>query len=262
MDPKKVYNEHLPTIRGIAASVARRGRLNPQESEDFVQDVCVRLFEDDYRILRKFKGESRITTYLTTVIGRLLSQRRVEEWGKWRPSAEAKRIGEKAIVLEKLLSRDGYTFEEAVRILTTPAGSQYTRAELETIYARLPHRTPRPMEIASDVLPDAVAPEADAAERVERSEREQIAERVAKALDEILEELRPQDKLILKLRFWHEQKVPDIALVLHMDDKKIYKRIEQLKVVLRHGLERAGISKADVDRLLDAGDQEIKRSKP
>lgn len=261
MDPKKVYNEHLPTIRGIAASVARRGRLNPQESEDFVQDVCVRLYEDDCEIIRKFKGESRITTYLTTVIGRLLSQRRVEEWGKWRPSAEAKRLGEKAITLEKYLYRDNWSFDEAVKILTTPTGSQYTREELEAIYERLPHRNPRPMEIATDVVPDAVASDSDAAERVERSEREQIRRRVELALDEVLVTLGPQDQLLLQLRFWLERKVPEIARILHMDEKKIYKRIEQLKVVLRHAMERAGVSKEDVDRLLAAGDQEIQRSK-
>ncbi|HYH07919.1 MAG TPA: sigma-70 family RNA polymerase sigma factor [Thermoanaerobaculia bacterium] len=258
MDPKKVYDEHLPTIRRIAASVARRGHLNPQESEDFVQEVCVRIYEDDCGIIRKFKGESSFSTYLTTVITRLLHQRRVEEWGKWRPSAEAKRIGDKAILLERLLFRDGYSFHEAVYILTTPAGSQFTIPELEAIYIRLPHRNPRPMEISSDVLPDAVAVESDAHDRVERGDREQAMRRAARTIDDILKTLPSQDRLMLLLRFWYVRKVPEIARVLHMDQKKIYKRLDQLYVELRRGLERAGVSQSDVAGLLVHGDQELR----
>jgi RNA polymerase sigma factor for flagellar operon FliA len=258
MDPKKVYNDELPTIRRIAASVARKGHLDPQESEDFVQEVCVRLYEKDCAIIAKFKGDSSFSTYLTTVIRRLLSERRVMAWGKWRPSAEAKRIGDKAITLERLLYRDGYTFAEAVGVLTTPAGAQYTLSELESIYIRLPHRNPRPVEIANDVVPDAVAVDADAFDRIERTDRERTVRKAARTIDEIIETLRPLDRLMLQLRFWDALKAPEIARVLHIDQKKIYKRLDQLLDALRLGLERAGVSRSDAAALLVHGDQELK----
>ena len=257
MDAQQVYNENLGTIRRIAAFEARRNQLHPEEAEDFVQEVCKRLLEDDYAIIRKFEGRSQFSTYLTTVIGHLFHEVRVKLWGKWRPSAEAKRIGDKAITLERMITRDGYTFSEAVKVLTTPAGSQYTIAELEVIYTRLPPRNPRPVIISDDVVPDALAVNSEADGRVEMGERERAARQTAIAIDEALAAMDGEDRLLLQLRFWDGRKVPDIAQLLHSDQKKLYKRLDRLFLLLRRALETAGVTRSDIDTLLVSGDQEI-----
>src|SRR5689334_7815875 len=128
MNPETTYLEHRESIERIAAFVARRGHLNADESAEFVQIVSYKLFEDDWAIIRKFEGRSSFTTYLTTVIARFFHQWRVEQWGKWRPSAEAKRLGDKAITLERLITRDGFTFDEAVKVLTIRDGAMCTVA--------------------------------------------------------------------------------------------------------------------------------------
>jgi RNA polymerase sigma factor (sigma-70 family) len=257
MSPEQTYLQNLDSIERIAAFVARRAHLNPEDSSDFVQIVCLRLLEDDYAVIRKFEGRSAFSTYLTTVILRLFHQWRVEQWGKWRPSAEAKRLGEKAITLERLVTRDGYTFDEAVNVLTTRDSSPYTADELELLYLRLPLRNPRPVLISDEVSPDAVAVDGDADARVTARDRERTAQLFAGTMDEARASLEPEDRLMLELRFAHNYKVPDIARVLHLDQKKIYKRLERLFVILRRALEGAGVCKADVDQLLDRGDQEI-----
>ena len=257
MNPETTYLQNLASIERIAAFVARRGHLSPDDSADFVQIVHVRLIEDDYAIIRKFEGRSTFSTYLTTVIIRLFHQWRVEQWGKWRPSAEAKRLGEKAITLERLITRDGFTFEEAVRTLTTRSGALYTVAELEMLYVRLPLRNPRPVLVSEEVSPDAVAVDGDADERIETSDRERTARTTAAAIDGELASLDAEDRLILQMRFIHNRKVPDIARILQIDQKKIYKRLDKLFAILRRALEKAGVCKADVDRLLERGDQEI-----
>lgn len=258
MNPETTYLQHLESIERIAAFVARRGHLNADETVEFVQIVRVKLFEDDYAIIRKFEGRSSFSTYLTTVILRLFHQWRVEMWGKWRPSAEAKRLGDKAITLERLITRDGFTFQEAVNVLTMRAGGLYTVAELETLYIRLPLRNPRPMLVSDDVAPDVVAVDGDADERVESHDRECSARRCAAALDAALAQFDAEDRLILQLRFWDAKKVPEIARITGIDQKKIYKRLEKLFGVLRRALESAGVSQADVDKLLGRGDQEIR----
>jgi RNA polymerase sigma factor (sigma-70 family) len=258
MNPETTYLQNLASIERIAAFVARRGHLNADDTTEFVQIVRVRLFEDDYAIIRKFEGRSSFPTYLTTVIIRLFHQWRVEQWGKWRPSAEAKRLGEKAITLERLITRDGFTFQEAVRTLTTRAGAVYTVAELEMLYVRLPLRNPRPVLVSEEVSPDAVAVNGDADERIETSDRERTARTAAAAIEGELASLDAEDRLILQMRFTHNRKVPDIARVLQIDQKKIYKRLDKLFAILRRALEKAGVRKADVDQLLDRGDHEIR----
>lgn len=258
MTAEQTYQEHLETIRRIASFVAHRNHLNPDEVKDFTQEVCLRLLDDDYAIIGKFEGRSSFSTYLTTVIMRLYQQWRVAMWGKWRPSAEAKRLGDKATTLERLMTRDGYTFSEAVSVLTTPESSQFTVEELEAIYIRLPPRNPRPTIISGEVSPDVAAADANAADRVETQERRRIARKVGEALDRKLAGMDAEDRLILQMRFWKAMKVPEIAQRLHLDQKKIYKRLDRLFQVVRRALEESGVSKSDVAALLSSGDQEIR----
>lgn len=257
MNPEATYLQHLERIKRTALYVARRAHLNADETDEFVQNVCVRLFENDYAIIRKFEGRSAFTTYLTTVILHLYHQCLVEEKGKWRPSAEAKRLGDTAVVFERLLTRDGFTVSEAVQVLTVRAGAQCTVAELEAIYLRLPLRTGRPVLVSGEVSPDAVSVEPDAEDRLEAEERERSARRATAAIDEAVNGMAAEDRLILQLRFWRSRKVPDIARMLNIDQKKLYKRLDKLLAVLRRALESAGISREDVDKLLGRGDHEI-----
>ena len=255
MNPEEIYLQNLRTIERIAAFVARRHHLAATEVEEFVQEVRVRLLDDDYAIIRKFEGRSTFSTYLTTVIGRLFHQWRVEQWGKWRPSAEAKRLGDKAITLEKLLSRDGFTLSEAVRMLTT-GSSPYTISELEAIYLRLPTRNPRPIVVSDDVMPD-VPVESDAYERIEAGDRTRVCRTAMEVIDRAAQTMDAEDRLILRMRFCEARRVPDIARILILDQKKLYKRLEKLFHVLRKELEKAGVSHDDLAGLLNAGDEEV-----
>lgn len=250
MKPEELYLQHLQSIERIAAFVARRNHLGPDEAAEFTQEVRVRLLEDNYGVIRKFQGLSQFTTYLTTVIVRLFHQYRVERWGKWRPSAEAKRLGDKAITLERLITRDGYTFDEAVKTLTTPAGSQYTVAELEAIYVRLPPRSPRPVVVSGEISPDAASVEADAYDHVEMADRECVARKTCSAIDALIQSMDVQDRQILYMRFAQSLKVPDIARRLHVEQKKVYKRLDTLFGRLRKDLESKGLRPNEISALL------------
>ena len=258
MSAESLYLQHLDAIERIAGFVARKRHLNASEADEFVQVVRVRLFEDDYAILRKFQGRSTFSTYLTTVILRLLHQWRISQWGRWRPSAEACRMGGKAVLLERLLWREGFSFHEAVQILTTPAGAACTEEELELIYVHLPERNSRPTMVSDEHLQEAIAVEGDAFERVERRESEQAARAAAGCIDDGLAALPREDQMILKLRFWDGRKVADIARLLHTDQKRLYKRLQNLLKKLRRDLELAGVSPAEAAKLLGRGDQEIR----
>jgi RNA polymerase sigma factor (sigma-70 family) len=258
MNPEETYLQNLRTIERIAAFVARRHHLDSAEAEEFVQEVRVRLLDDNYAVIRKFEGRSTFSTYLTTVIGRLFTQWRVEQWGKWRPSAEAKRLGDKAVTLERMMSRDGFTLSEAMRVLTTPRGSAYTLSELEAIYVRLPTRNPRPVVVSDGAVPDVPSEQADAYERMEADDRGRTARHAVQVLDGVINRMDPQDRLILQLRFWKGRRVPDIARALQLDQKKLYKHLDRLFLVLRRELENAGVSQADVAGLLCSGDEEVR----
>ncbi|HET7433170.1 MAG TPA: sigma-70 family RNA polymerase sigma factor [Thermoanaerobaculia bacterium] len=257
MTAEEQFLQNITTIERICAFVCRRNHLVGDEAADFTAEVKLKLVEGDYGIIRKFEGRSSFSTYLTTVIQRLFHQYRVEQWGKWRPSAEAKRLGDKAITLERLITRDGLTLDEAVKTLTTPQSSCYTVAELESIYLRLPLRNPRPVLVSEEVSPDAAAVDAEADDRVMARDRERAARSTMAALDVSLDKLDVEDRQILKMRFWEGQKVPEIARRMQLDQKKVYKKLDKLFLMLRRELERAGIRSSDVEPLLTTGDYEL-----
>jgi RNA polymerase sigma factor for flagellar operon FliA len=256
-DAEQYFLAHLCQIERIIAVVCRQNHVSAQDAEEFKADTLLKLIDGNYAILRKFEGRSQFTTYLTTVIRRLFYQYRVQLWGKWRPSAEAKRLGDKAITLERLMTRDGYSFTEAVDLLTSTPDSAFTAKELEVIYLRLPSRMPRPVLVSDADAPDVAADGADASNGLMSAERECTARRATAAVDACSSGLDAEDQIILRMRFANDMRVPDIARILSLDMKKLYKRIDKLLIRLRMGLEKAGIERADIDDLLVHGDQDI-----
>jgi DNA-directed RNA polymerase specialized sigma24 family protein len=146
MDVERQLEELLPLLERVVASTCRRHALGADEGEDFASWVKVRLNESDYAVLRKFRGSSSLRTYLIVVVTNLFKDYRIAQWGKWRPSAAAKRAGDLGVQLEGLFYRDGRTFTEAVALLHGSFGLEDSRAEIESLATRLRPRTLRRFE--------------------------------------------------------------------------------------------------------------------
>lgn len=248
-----LFLRHLLLIEKIAVSACRPNRLPEADVEDFVSWVKLALIENDYAVIRKFEGRSSFSTYLTTVIRRLLSQHRAKEWGRWRPSAEARRLGDLAITLERLTTRDGHSMADAMQILGTGTPPAASRAALESIARRLPLRQPRVKLVAAESSARAVASEDDPTEAVRHHDRRTTARAATQALDRVVAGFRPEDQLLLRQRFWNGQSVADIAQALQLHQKRTYRRFDKLLERLRTELETAGVGRAEVDDLIRSG---------
>ena len=259
MKPEDLFLQNLDLIDRIAAFVSRRNHVPPCEAEDFNSHVRFKLIEGNYAIIRKFEGRSSFATYLTTVIQRLYFQYRVQMWGKWRPSAEAKRLGDKGIAIERLLTRDGYTYGEVIEMLTTGTAPAFTRREIEAIHARLPVRQPRPVLVSESASSDMPARELPDAGLI-GAERQHVARAAYAVLDRAIGDMSTEERTILRMRFASSLKVPEIATALSIDAKKLYKRIDKLLVFLRGTLERAGIDRRVLDDILNV-DGEVPRTR-
>jgi RNA polymerase sigma-70 factor (ECF subfamily) len=62
---------------------ARSVRLSPEDREDLCAEVFLKIIQDDFAILRHFRGESSLPTYLTVVTRRIVVKRMMAR----RPSA-------------------------------------------------------------------------------------------------------------------------------------------------------------------------------
>src|SRR3954454_18591748 len=63
---------HLATVDAAVAFVSRRKLLSPDEREELRSSVYVKLLENDCGVLRQFRGESQLRTFLFVVVERVL----------------------------------------------------------------------------------------------------------------------------------------------------------------------------------------------
>src|SRR5258706_111345 len=143
MTREQLFLSELALIERVIAWVCARRCLRGADAEDFGSAVKLRLIEGDYEILGRFEGRSSLKTYLAAVIQRLYLDYQTQRFGKWRPSAEARRLGPVALRLESLLYPDGLTFEEACGVLQTDFGVTESREALYELSQKLPLRRNR-----------------------------------------------------------------------------------------------------------------------
>jgi RNA polymerase sigma factor for flagellar operon FliA len=239
MDPREWYVDHLDVIKRIAESLCRRNGVRGADAEDFVADVELKLLQDDHAVIRKYRGASSETTFLTVVISNLFRDYRIKKWGKWRPSAEAKRRGELAERLEAAIYRDGQSFEQACDILAQDSRLTVNRTELRKLLEELPYRVARRLDDATnlDELPSSNSADA----RVLDHERDEHMQAAKAALGRAVERLGPEDRVIVRLRFFEGLSMADVAREMGLPQKPFYARVRRLLESLQRDLGSQGI---------------------
>jgi RNA polymerase sigma factor for flagellar operon FliA len=248
MDPQALFLSNLPTIERIVATIGRRHAFPADDQEELASYVKLRLIEHDYAVLAKFQGRSSLTTYLNVVITNCFRDFRTARWGRWRPSAEARRLGPLALRLECLLYRDGYAVREAIEKLRAAGDHLPADAELARLAARIPARS-RPRTVTSAAAEEITAADVTDAE-VARQELDESRTTTMQEVERALASLAPEDQLIVRMRYFDAMSVADIARTLRLDQKPLYRRIENSLSRLRVLLEQRGIDRTLVAAFL------------
>jgi RNA polymerase sigma factor (sigma-70 family) len=242
------FLEALPVIDDVTDHVCRRHRLNAAEADEFRSDVRLHFIENNYDVLRRFEGRCALATYVTVVVQRLFFDWRNRMWGRWRPSSEARRLGPSAILLERLIVRDGWTIEQSLDMLRINHQIEIDdtiREFCNTLTARAPARR----LVSEDDASEVASPGPSADDSVVLAERDFLAKRVQAALDRARQSLPAMDRLMLKMRFDDGMAVSDIARALHLDQRPMYRTIERLLKAVGAAMLAEGISRAEIDAL-------------
>ncbi|HEU0080352.1 MAG TPA: sigma-70 family RNA polymerase sigma factor [Longimicrobiaceae bacterium] len=253
MEPSDLLVAHRQWIEKVAAITCHRNSVWGDEAEEFASLVMMKVIENDYAVLRKFRGESDLKTYLATVVTRRFQEYLRERWGRWRHSAQAERLGQPAKDLEALVYRDRYTLHEAVEVLRTSGRTSASDGELTRLFAELPVRSQRP-GTADPTLLDRLPDPARTDDRVIGAEAEERCRKVMEALLRTLSRMDPDDQILVRGRFGEGRSVADIARGLRRDQAPLYRRSERLRDEIRRSMEAGGIRGEDVDECLDLSD--------
>lgn len=216
----------------VIAAVGRAHRLSPDEAEDFAQTAHLKLLERNYAPLAQFTGRSTLRTYLTVVVTRLLLDWRNSRYGKWRPSAWARRHGTTAIQLDRLVTRDGHSPQEAMSILEHRPQPPESAA-LRDLLENLPRRSRARLVSADDLEERAIGMFEDPVEQAQiAASRQRAVKRLARAY----RRLEPADRRLIHLRFERGLQVSQIAVSLGVQAKPLYARIHRILELLRRAV--------------------------
>jgi RNA polymerase sigma factor (sigma-70 family) len=249
--PEKLFLSSLDTIERAARFVARREGLSPPDADDLAATVRLVLLENDYAVLRGFEGRCSLATYVASIAHRLAADARIHAGGRWRPSAEAKRAGEGAVLLESLVVRDHKSVEEALP-LVQKIDPAMTRESAEALLKRLPVRGVRARLVALDErVPEQEVDSETVEERVLAHDRNTAAATASTVVRDALSQLSADDRVLLRLRFGNGMRVSAIARAWQCEQQLLYRRIETIVRRLRRQLTDAGIDAVTAAQLID-----------
>ena len=249
---ENLFVSSLPDIERVSRYIAHRHRLSQDETDDFCSEVNLAIIQGNYAVLSSFQGRSSLRTYLTTVIQRMFLDYRRRLWGKWRPSAEAQRRGPLALRLEILLYREGLSFDEALETMRANFACDESREALVELAQGLPPRTNR-RAMAEGVDDIGTVPAGELASPEAQLEGANTSARAQGLIDDVMTALDPQDRIVLRMRFEDDISVADIARTLRLDQKRLYRRIEELLAGFRRSLGDRGLGWPEVVRMIERG---------
>jgi RNA polymerase sigma factor (sigma-70 family) len=248
VDYQRLLIDHLDLIAQIVRTTGRQRSLSVPEREELASYVNLRLVEDDYAILRKFQRRSSLWTYLVVVIERLSLDFCSAKWGRWRPSTASERLGPAAVMLERLVHRDGHTISEAMEIVRTNYAAGSSDSELHTIWAQIPERA-RPTEVGEEAAEEQLAPESSDA-RIEEEARQAAIERLDGALRSAFAALPAKDRVIIALRFDHDLSAVEIARAMQSSASTVHRRLDLSLKELRAALLAGGFDPREISGLI------------
>jgi RNA polymerase sigma factor (sigma-70 family) len=245
---RALLESHFDLICQKLHRLSRQSGLPEHEAEELRSWALFKLVEDDYRILASWQERSSFSTYLNVVLVNLTRDYRIHVWGKWRPSAAARRSGPEGVLLERLLARDGLPLEEAIERMRTEHRASLSRAELEDLAARLPRRSRHRQVGEEELLQLPVDGQVES--RVEDGEHARTAAQLRELLLPALRSLPEEERLLLKLHYWEGFSMAAISPCLGRSQRELYALRDRCLKKIRGHLEKAHLGPDQVRALL------------
>lgn len=224
-------------------------------------EVLDRLGEDNYRIIREFRGQAKITTYITVIISNIVIDTFRKHQGRDRSRERAGKMGSVGERLHELVFGKGYAPEEAREALHLTFGHDITLEKVREMVATMQGRRQQHEALATEwgglslrpfvdedgniIVPDATS---DPEQSLARRQRQQ---RSAGAIGDLLEGLSGEERLILMLRYPVDDRdepkeLASIAEILNCTEKAADGRIRRILSRCRELLLKKGVGLGDL----------------
>ena len=234
-------------------TIAIRSASHDDNIEDYYQDVCLALTEDNYRRIRSYSGTGSFVGFLRSTVKNLCTDLVRKQEGRRRLPAAVTRLP----ALEQEIYRQIYwnncPEDQLLGVLAqrglSVASDTDLKKALDTVRrnvqaGRSGTESPRPIHVALEdcvdaegefvgvaLISDLPGPE----EQLVLHEAERSLEAAAEPLRNAVKSLPDEMRLYLLLRFWRIPPLPprDIARLMKRSSDEVYRLGEQATRVLR-----------------------------
>lgn len=266
-DYARLIVDHLPYIE----KQCRRAAESPgsyrsdadvdNEADHLLTEVIDHLKADDFKVLRDFRGDAKITTYLTSIISNLVVDIIRTRKGRSRAGERAKELGPVAEQLHKLVYGLGYTLADSHGHLVASYGISESEDELRDMLQQIrgrdsithaataswPHQG-RELLVDNEIEVIVPDPSKGADELLIDNQREQKSELV---IGTLLEGLSGEERFILRLRFPATENeatksIREIAALTGQTEKSVDNRLRRILMRCRETLLSRGLSLDDL----------------
>jgi RNA polymerase sigma factor (sigma-70 family) len=268
---RKIINDHFPLIErqcfiAVKRQLKYQGTLNnplniENEALELSNQVLDTLQHNDYRVLRQFKGDAKLSTYITTIIARQAVDLVRKKLGRSREKERAQKFGKIGMMIYEKVILQGCSLEEIYLELKSSEDISQSLEELETITEKIKGKKisltfsngDNPMVkngVIIDEDGDYIIPDKknDPEELLIEEQRKQ---KLGEVVKEIIAQLNGEERIILRMRFPANDeekpgKVEQIATVLGISEKAVYKRIARVLHKCKNLLDQKGVAVNDL----------------
>ena len=127
-NPSEFIEKNFDEINRVIQKVCKRKISELQEQDECKSFILEKIVENDFKIIRNFNsdGPAKFQTYFFTIVNRLQIDWFRKEYGNFRASTYAERLGPFAVKLEKLINLKRYSLEESYQILKNDPDFDWT----------------------------------------------------------------------------------------------------------------------------------------
>ena len=248
-NPGVGYSSLLDQYTPIILRMIRRFLSDPDEVMETYTAICERLRHNDFQALRRFRINSELTPWLSVVVANACRDRFRKNRMVSVPNSVISKLNKK----EQLIFR--YYYQEHVPQSEIPdliSGGNDTSCTLQEVIVTIGRidemlsvnkrwhllaalRANRPTLSLDDLTEMGLAPATSipAPDQVSGGEKDR-----AFLLNNAIEDLDPEDQLLILLRFEHGMRAQQIAKVMQFENHKyVYTRLRTIISRLRRDLE-------------------------
>lgn len=246
LDPAEILA--TPDILEKIEAVCRRNFSAENDRNEAYIFVLDSLKEDNFKRLRAYKGKSKLSTYLHTLINSLVIDFRRKRYGRRRIPAAVVKLGRWAEAVYRLVCWQKFSYDDAYDFLQIDGqfeGSydQFMQA-IEPIRNAPCRENPGSKsldELTRDLRPNGLETGSNPLEQlVQKLDRERRI-KALKIIRETTRKLPEQDQLLVRLVFGSDHSLPAAAKVVRISSATARRRMRGLLIEYRKRLLAAGI---------------------